>query len=225
MAWIITLALFWGIGSLLCRKIDKRTAVQYERKKEERENHDFFFASIYVMAWYYYQQLEPQVLNAWAEIPGGGPERANFPASIQMEKFSEQIFGEPITHKAIKTALQRRSELGWPIYVPAQTAQAPYDRGWTLSDSQWIDFDTIASALISKIPNLGSYYQWSMASQVERGPISEYIPPHEDPRTFEYRGPMYFNGKIQWRTQRRTGAPADCDKAIYTSKKKYEIQR
>lgn len=229
MAWLITLALFWGIGSFLCKQIDKKAflknTAQYEKDKEEKENYEFFFDTVYVMAWHYYQQLEPQVLKAWAEIPGGGPEYANIPLSTSMERFSEQIFGEAITHKSIKTVLQRRAELGWPIYIPTQAAQGSCRIDWVLSDSQWIDFDKTASALIPKIPNLGNFYQWQIALRVGRGSISEYIPSRGDARTFEYQAPWCFNGEIQWQVQYRSGTPENYSKTLCVPKKQYEIQR
>lgn len=214
MAWLITLALFWAVGSIIASGIDGLKKSDYERAKENNDNYRKYFDNIYVLAWYYYQQFEPQVFQAFAEDRRNIPDYVCIPGGSSFEKFSEDVFGVGIQKKSVIEAIRLAIQLKLPIYIRNQGREKyEWGAGFVLAEHpDSIDIDFEATELIAEVSRIGrSYklgfaYQWERLQSVDRELLSEYIPKEWDPRTYVYRMPVHEKGNIRWWATKRIGA-------------------
>lgn len=208
MAWLITLCLFWAIGTVIANGIDSHHKHQFQTYQNVQKQGDLFVARTYVLAWQYYQQVESQVLQAIASEADLDLKYASIPCSGEMNRISKQIFGESIRHRAVREAWQKQSELGWPIYT-LTAAQNPNASGttWRLARAQNLNAEKEATILSDRIPNLGYFYSWQTADLVKNGVASNYIPQRGDIRTYQYLKPVKDGDEVEWVVAERIGTP------------------
>lgn len=167
MAWLITLALFLVVGGGIAKFIDAERDKQYLRSKRPDIAPNEYYANIYVLAWNYYQILEPQVLRAYAKekpnIPG-----ANIPGSSGMSQFSEKAFGEDLQLLAVKKAL----------------LELESKKAIQLDRTDKVKVQTLAEEALANIPNLGYFYNWGTAALTTTSWIKHNIPRNTDSRTY-----------------------------------------
>lgn len=71
MAWIITLALFWAVGSCIAKSIDKSNDKQYKAKQEREAQLLSVLGNIYTIAWKECMDIQFQFLKENPGLPAG----------------------------------------------------------------------------------------------------------------------------------------------------------
>lgn len=71
MAWIITLALFWAVGSCIAKSIDKSNDKKYKAKQECAAQLSSVLGNIYAIAWKECMDIQFQFLKENPTIPTG----------------------------------------------------------------------------------------------------------------------------------------------------------
>lgn len=71
MAWIIALALFWAVGSLIAKSIDKSNDKQYERKKQQETDLQAVKGNIYAIAWKECMDIQYRFYKEHPDAPSG----------------------------------------------------------------------------------------------------------------------------------------------------------
>ena len=180
----------------ICKKIDKAHGVvaakEVERYDKTLANRDAFLANIYAVSWYHYQQLEQDVLKAWY-----GNE--NFPHVLhpgaEMEMFSRQALGEPISLTAIKQAISelKTENIEWYLDNPDPNGHAFICKSGSDIDAT----DRLVFSLKEDIPELGNEFDWEFANHANCLLALRKIPDRSDERArfmeYSYTLP---NGKI-----------------------------
>lgn len=69
MAWLITLALFWEIGSIICSGIDKANYRAYRQKQIANDQLQAVKGNIYAIAWQHCLDLQLDYLKTHPIIP------------------------------------------------------------------------------------------------------------------------------------------------------------
>lgn len=181
MSWIIALGLLFWLGMSICKMIDKTRGViaaqEIERYDKTLVNRDAFLANIYVVSWYHYQQLEQRVIKAWY-----GDENFShvLRPGVEMEMFSKQVFGEPISLTAIKQAISelKAENIEWYLENPD-----PNGRAFVCKRGSDIDAtNRLAFALKEDIPALGNEFDWEFANHANCLLAIRNIPDRADER-------------------------------------------
>lgn len=181
MSWIIALGLLFWLGMSICKMIDKtRGAIatqEIERYDKTLINRDAFLANIYVVSWHHYQQLEQRVIKAWY-----GDENFShvLHPGVEMEMFSRQVFGEPISLTAIKQAISelKAENIEWYLENPD-----PNGRAFVCKRGSDIDAtNRLAFALKEDIPELGNEFDWEFANHANCLLAIRNIPDRGDER-------------------------------------------
>lgn len=210
MSLLLALALFWLVGKFLAACADNASDSAFQKGKIHKQEYELFFANVYVIAWDFYQRLEPQVLSACAETEEfwylEGHE-GSVPGTQEMERFSYKVFGETITRKSIQLALQRMKDLRIPIYEPNTNLKEKQKFGfeWVKIERDAINFQTLSYPIEQKIPKLGDRYAWGFTDLVTDKDIRSYIPERSDPRTYEYTNTDPNGALLGWPTIQRGG--------------------
>lgn len=71
MAWLITLALFWAVGSCIANGIDKSNDKKYKAKQECEAQLSSVLGNIYAIAWKECMDIQFQFLKENPKIPAG----------------------------------------------------------------------------------------------------------------------------------------------------------
>lgn len=71
MAWIIALALFWAVGSLIAKSVDKSNNKQYERKKQQETDLRAVKGNIYAIAWKECMDIQYRFYKEHPDAPTG----------------------------------------------------------------------------------------------------------------------------------------------------------
>lgn len=217
MAWLITLALFWGIGLFFAKFNDKITERHTQEVNERAQMIDIFLANVYILSWHYYQQMEPQVLQAWAEVPGGTNRDAAIPETPAFSYFSQQVFGREIHCKAIELAIRKLMEMQKIIMAQDGNGHRCSNYSKRLAPVKYgeFNFDSDTTYLwLHELPKLGDFYFWHFASKAHDPEIQQYIPQKTDSRVYQYLSPYIdVANKIHWIKTNRHGTPRDYEKS------------
>lgn len=228
MAWLITLALFWSIGLIFAKSRDKVSERHSQQVGERSQEINTFLANVYVLAWHYYQQMEPQVLQAWAEVPGGANRDAAIPETPAFSYFSQQVFGQEIHCKAIELAIRKLMEMQKIIMAQEGNSYGRSRYSQRLIPVKYgeFNFDSDVTYLwLYELPKLGDFYFWHFASKTHDPEIQQYIPQKTDSRVYQYLSPYIdVANKIRWIKTNRHGVPRDYEKSCRNlSQKDYKI--
>lgn len=71
MAWFITLALFWAIGSWIAKGVDKSNAKNYQVKREQEDHLKAVLGNIYTIAWKECMDIQWEFYQTEPDIPSG----------------------------------------------------------------------------------------------------------------------------------------------------------
>ncbi len=224
MAWLIALALLLWIGGSIVKLYDastgaraKHSIAELEAKEHERAERAFvettkerrFLADVYVVAWSYYQKLEPQFYQAWIDKYKGRKALVPLPDSASMNQESSNIFGESIRHASIRKAIE-------------DLVQYPEIRIYQWNNAckltpvvSNLDVDPVAATaqIDSRIPCLGDFYHWDLIA-LRTGAsdfIQSLVPERTDVRVYQYNSPVWdqMNGQYKFTLIRRQHVPED----------------
>lgn len=229
MAWLIALALFWGTLLMFAKAKDAANGVHAQKVDERCQVIDTFLANVYILSWHYYQQLEPQVLQAWVEIPGGANRDAAIPETPAFSYFSKTVFDEEIHQKAITLAIQRLMDMQKIVMTqnPNTKERSSYSQRLVLSKYNEFDFNSdIMNLWLNELPKLGDFYFWHFASKAHDPEIQKLIPQESDPRVYQYMSPFIdFEKKVRWVAINRHGTPKEYEKSCRElPKRDYKIK-
>lgn len=223
MAWLITLALFWWIGSSIAKGADKATDRRFEQGETNLQKLEPFLANFYVACWHFYQQMEPQALEQWTKKyqkknlqPWDDPEYYRqeddphyFANRARWCKLQEQCFGAIADTKAAQVAFAQMMEHNCDnMMVPHPNRQqrnqygmefVPYQEGMKSDpDEAGNYFSTWCS---DKIPVVYDYFDFKFASKATDPWVISLMPEIDDPGVAYYTVGRY--------TYTRHGTPED----------------
>lgn len=229
MAWLITLALFWGIGLIFAKFNDKIVENRIQKTDERNKIIDTFLANVYILSWHYYQQMEPQVLKAWSDVPGGANRDAAIPETPAFSRFSREVFGEEIHCKAIQLAIHKLMKMQKIIMAQDKNAQGNPSYSERLVLTKYSEFDfcsDIVNLWLNEIPKLGDFYAWDFSSKAHDPEIQKYIPQKSDSKVYQYSSPIFEpTGKVRWIMVDRHGTPKGYEKSCHKlPKRAYKIK-
>lgn len=206
MAWLITLALFWGIGSLIAKGIDYADGRRVHNELAEADKQQLFRYRLYVVAWPYYQKLEKQAIQEWENH---GFTKHPFTVREVFESFQTELFGATIEQTAFRLACQYLSGHGFPIYTPnpARTSLSHmHERYIPVRFSSDVDFAALSYEVykdIFPIQPLDNFYHSYYAENMQADTLLKFVPPIIMPEVgyYKYGGYDYP----------RPGSPYDYD--------------
>lgn len=192
MAWLITLALFLCIGTLICSSSDRRSAKRSERIMSLQDQQTEFVASLYVLGWNYFQEMEPDILHK-ARSAG-----LNDLYGYDLEAYSEAIYGKPISQIAIEKALK-------DMITHQETMFSYEESGTTLDDvhkklvpvldtaafsveeeaARWEEDIKYYYASEVHLQQFDLFFNAWLAGAVKSNWIKTQIPRYDDPRTYK----------------------------------------
>lgn len=221
MAAIITLLLFFWIVTMFAKGLDKMQNASWERTSKQIKKRDAFFANIYTIAWTYYQMEEENAIRACCEWKAKDKRIGHdfISPGIQLEHMTEKLYGEGISHAAIKKAMQDlfNEDVEWFIKNPnpvdgdrlgREYIQVPKIRA-VITDQEVEDIMNY-NKYGHGLPKLGSFYSFSTAMNATCARSISCIPEKLDERVYRYTmGTLDQNGDISYKKWTRAGTPKD----------------
>ena len=192
MAWLIALALFLCIGTLICSSADRSAAKRSQRIMLLQDQQTEFVASLYVLGWNYFQEMEPDILRK-AQSAG-----LDDLYGYDLEVYSEAIYGKPISQIAIEKALR-------DMIVHQETMFSYEESGTTLDDihkklvpaldtatfsaeseaARWEEDIKYYYAAGAHLQQFDLFFNAWLAGKVKSDWIKKQIPRYDDPRTYK----------------------------------------
>lgn len=212
MAWLIALALVWGVISWVAGlgdRLERHKTIQ--AVNAVKSQHDFLY-NLYIVSWNYYQEFEQQSIAKWEQDGYSG----NPFSTPVFQQVQIQLFGE--------TAEQHAFYHGWiylyqhniPVYhLNSNLKQREqYGKKYVVAPNSVIDFQTLYEEtkrdVYFGLQDLDHFfcYQYFEQPDVTVDPtLKPMIPPITDLRVGYY----IWNGK----KHRRPGFPYDYDQRVH----------
>lgn len=227
MAWIITLALFLWVGSLFAKRADKAADKQFLKGEQNLKKEEPFFENFYVVYWYFYQQMEKQALDKWAERyqkkklkewEGEEEDREEsdpfwHPNRETWFNFQKQTFGESADQRAAQVAYAQMMEHGCKMLMPNPDEQKKRQHGFEyveVTKHSSVNIDEAARYLniwaFHKMPVVWEYFDFKFASNVTDPWVISLMPEFDDFGVAHYQVGRY--------TYTRKGTPSDYDAQV-----------
>lgn len=138
MAWIITLALFWGIGSFVCKCIDGANDRAYRKVSASMDEQENFLVHLYIVSWQYYQQFYNLALQEWQQSYDSilSPDGSGLdPAWLKVDQASEEcairegwnyLYKHGIDVYQVNPDSRKRSQFGYK-YIKAYNPNIDFE--------------------------------------------------------------------------------------------------
>lgn len=214
-AWLITLALFWAVGSWIAKGIDLSNSKSFKQAEYRHAEHEKFLDNLYVAAWPYYQHCEQQAIQEWerAKYPGG-PFHTSVFADIQI-----QLYGTSMEQYAVRKGWEFMYLNGIAVYQanPVAIQRQNYGSRYVPATNMDIDFQELYWEVRrdwSQRP-LSSCYNYEYVCRNGHrvhAKLRDKIPIIDDPRVRYY--------SCYERRYPRPHCPPDYDVLVYREKRK-----
>lgn len=211
MAWLITLALFLWIGGGIAKSIDHGRDKRFVAGHANLQKYEMFWHNLYTASWYYYQEIEPQVISEWENQGHSGDP---YGVDSRFLQFQTEVFGEPAEQHAIHLALKDFMQHDIPIYQPNPDQQMGKQYGMAyilLHNKDSVNLKNLAREIwldtFLNFPKLYYFYDFHYACQSNAPYVYTLMPEIDDPRVYSYRcngndyrrsgRPSYYSGMLE----------------------------